>query len=811
MGVWRIEMFGGLRASCGAQTIDRFPTQKTAALFAYLALHPHTSHSREVLAELFWPDADPGSQRHSLRLALSRLRTLFGTDHPLEADRSVVRLNPERFVTDVAEFEGAAARGDARTAKRLASGPLLPGHYDEWVVAEQVRLETLAEAISENENAVPDTLPKGLDRLFGRSEERSALTRLLRTRKLVTLTAPGGMGKTRLAVAITKELERAVWVSLADLDDPVQAADAIRSALRLPVPAPGFAVSELIYRELADLAPLVLILDNADQLVGEELRNLARALASIGGIKLLVTSRQLLGMPEETEFPLGPLPEVDAIALFEQRAKRARPDLVTDAESTKSLARRLGGIPLALELAAARAGVQGLAQLEEAAWTSDGDFGESLGIPERQRSLDAVLGSSLALLPPKTAAAFARLGVFRGGFDAAGAEAVGGANLATLETLRRWSLITPAEQTDGTLRFRMPEPFRNLTRDRREGAEQAHARYFAHWVESNRADDLPPPPREFGQRLALQERERDNIRTALETCRTSDDPADRELGLRIVAAFWTHWYVRNAGSEMEEWARSLLDGPGEQADLLVQASARLSLSLAIRERGAREEAAQEVERALTVLRSGPRDRNQALAWHLRGLTLGDLARYEEAESAYLESEAIWMEFGDLRNFSISRHNRGMLAADRGELDTAEKLVGEAMEIFRDHRSTYVAIAHATQGTIRRARGDFAGAAAAFRASSDAHRTLGYVRGWAQTDRDLALCLFALGRADEARLLAEDALRSFRRVGDRHGEATTLSALSRITGEPWHADEARGILARHGLPAVGELLEGLRRS
>ncbi len=803
-------MLGGVRASCGPHTVEHFPTQHTAALLGYLAIHPQRTHTRETLAELFWPDAEPNSQRHSLRLALSRLRALFGPDHPLETGRVSIRLNPTKFVTDVAELEAAIATGDSRTASRLAQGPFMPGHYGEWVIDEQVRIEALLDGIRDGESTFPDNLPQGLGRFFGREAERKAIAALFGEGRIVTLTAPGGMGKTRLAIAVAREHGRTVWVPLADLSDASQVADAIRMALRLPVPAPGFPVEDQVARELLDVGPVLLLLDNAENLVGPPLSALARRMANIPRVLVLITSRRLLEVGGEVEFSLGPLGEAEGVALFEERARRARPGLAASDESLRGLVQRFGGIPLALELAAARAGVQGLEELALANWSGSVDFGEALGIPARHRSLEGVLRESLALLPADTGVTFARLGMFRGGFDKPGAMAVAGADIASLETLRRWSLILPTEESDGSLRFRMPEPLRDIASTEWGDAALAHARYFADWVEANRADDLPPPPRKHGQRLALQERERDNIRAALETCAASKDPQIRAVGLRIVAAFWTHWYVRNASLEMEEWARSLLSGPGEKADPLIRASAQLSLGLAIREKGVREPWVALIEEALKTLETGPRDRNLAFAWHLRGFSLSDVGRNEEAERAYLESEAIWLEILDERNFAITRHNRAMLAQECGELDKAEKLVGEAMELFRAQTSTYVSIANATIGSIRKARGDFAGAAAALREAARLCRELGYVRGWAQNERDLAVCLQSLGQRVEARTLAEGALSAFQKVGDRHGEATALAALARVTGETWHAEEALAILERHHLPAVGELLEGLNR-
>ena len=804
-------MLGGFRVSSPGLVVDKFPTQRTAALLAYLATFSRTPHYREVLGEIFWPDADPESQRHSLRLALSRIRILLGPDHPVDAGRLTVQLKKGRFVTDVAEFEGAVSRGDRKLASLLYAGPFLPGYYEDWVLNEQTRLEMLLEEIGDGETRLPETLPRESGPFFGRKSDVAAVESLLKTGQILTLTGPGGIGKTRLARAIAKSHGRSLWVPLADISDSTQTADVIREALRLPSPAPGFAVEDMVARELADLTPVLLVLDNAEHLVGVALVELIERLSRIDGIGLLITSRRALAAQGEVEYPVGPLEDDDGVALFEERARRTRPDFATSTEAVRSLAKRLGGMPLALELAAARVGVQDISQLETLEWAADHDFGGTFDIPKRQRSLDNVLRTSLELLSEEARFAFSQLGVFRGGFDAAAAKAVAKAGPAALETLRRLGLIIPYEEASGSLRFRMPEPLRDIAAQECGNAHDIHAAYFADWIEANRADELPPPPYEFGLRLALQNRERDNIRAALQTCLSSQQPADREVGLRIVAAFWTHWYVRNEGLEMDHWATSLLEGPGSQADPLIQASARLSRALAIRERGAREACAEEVSRALAILIDGPRDRNLAFAWHLRGFSLADLGRLEAAESAYLESEAIWQEIGDLRNFSITRHNRGMLAVERGDLDVAEALVGVAMEIFREHNSTYTAIAYSTMGSIRRARKDYAGACAALTEAIKVHHRLGYVRGWAQNERDLGLCLHELGKKGEAQERIEEAVLAFRRVGDRHGEATALAALTLVTGETWHADEARGVMQRHRLPAVGELLEGLTNS
>ncbi len=800
---WRIELFGGLRVSQGGRTIGRFPTRQTASLLAYLALFPKRPHAREVLAEILWPNADLDSQRHSLRLALSRLRTLLGPEHPLEAGRLTVRLDPTGFTTDVAEFEAAVARGDGRTAARLYVGPLLLGFYDDWVVSEQHRLELLFDDVRAEQAQTPH-----LPRLIGRQSELALIQRHLGESAMVTLTGPGGIGKTRLAHEVAAGHKNSVWVSLTDLSDPTQIRDALRTALGLPAPAPGADVLDQIAEELHRRRPLLLVLDNAEHLLGPELNTVALWLSKLRGLTLLVTSRKALELRGEAAVTLTPLSEHETISLFVERTRRVRANATLSEAALQRLALRLGGMPLAIELAAARIGVQSVDGIAGLNWIGETGFGEAIGIPPRHRSLQAVLQESLDELTEAEAEAFRRLGAFRGGFDAGSAQAVAGADLSTLETLRRWALIQPDEADDGSVRFRMPEPLRELALQDNEAARRAHARYFADWIEANRADDLPPEPRPFAYRLGLQELERDNLMAALDFCRNSGDAADREAGQRIVAALWTHWYIRNAGAEMERWTLDLLDGPGQRADPLVQAAARLSLVLALRERGASGDADRQVQAALDVLVVGPRNRNLAFAWHLRGLTAADLGRHEDAESAYLEAEQVWTEIGDLRNYAVTRHNRGMLAAELGHLERAEAFVAEAIELFRAQNSTYMGVGNATMASIRKARGDLPGAVASLAEAGRILRQLGYVRGYAQVDRDLALCLHAMGEVGEATTCLRGVLEDFRRVGDRHGEATALAALARVTGESWYADEARGLLARHHLPAVGELLGNL---
>lgn len=157
--LWRIELLGGLRAfppNQAAVPLTRFSTAKTAALFAFLALHPHRVHTREELADRFWPDASPEAGRVSLRAALSGLRRelehaaddgAIAYDGLLVADRQQIGVRADAFTTDVADFEVAVRRGDNGAARALYRGDLLPGVYDDWACRLRDDLAALADAL----------------------------------------------------------------------------------------------------------------------------------------------------------------------------------------------------------------------------------------------------------------------------------------------------------------------------------------------------------------------------------------------------------------------------------------------------------------------------------------------------------------------------------------------------------------------------------------------------------------------------------------------------------------------------------------
>jgi len=275
-------------------------------------------------------------------------------------------------------------------------------------------------------------LPAQPGPLIGRERELSELTELVRTDRVVTLTGPGGSGKTRLALqaaaeAVDEFADGVFWVPLAAVADP----EIVEPTIGKTIGAQNGVSAHV------DEKRMLLLLDNLEQLLPEAAPQLARLGEGCPNLRLLVTSRAPLRIAGEHEYLLDPLPEVDAVALFRQRAFVTEPD-----EAVHEICRRLDGLPLAIELAAARTRVlppdQLLERLERALPILTGGRRDA---PQRQRTLRATIEWSYDLLSPEEQWLFARLGVFAGSLTVESAETVCDTELDTLEALVEHSLV----------------------------------------------------------------------------------------------------------------------------------------------------------------------------------------------------------------------------------------------------------------------------------------------------------------------------------------------------------------------------------
>lgn len=449
--------------------------------------------------------------------------------------------------------------------------------------------------------ATRGNLPSELSSFIGRRHLLQDVKSALTGSRLVTLVGPGGVGKTRLALRSATDLRRGIadgaWlVELEGLRDSELVTKAVMTSLGLRDESSRWPVSRLI--DYVDSKRLLLVLDNCDHLIDACAVLSEALLREAPGLQILATSRQPLGVAGETVIHVGPLsvPEDEgqvapdriaqweAIALLVERAREAGAAFEVTADNRAAvveLARRLDGIPLAIELASVRLRTLGLDQLVE---RLNDRFhllvGGSRTAPLRHQTLEATISWSHDLLGQDDRVLLRRLSAFAGSFGLEAAEMVGQAGAATrahvidvLTNLVERSFVI-REGTTGRARYRLHESMREfallrlLEEDEEAAARNAHLAYFSDLSRFTEVDDANA---DVASRLAWLDEldlEADNIRAALRTCLADPDGAD--LGLTMAAGLGQYWRTR-AVSEGVHWIDALLDRRGEDDALRSEA------------------------------------------------------------------------------------------------------------------------------------------------------------------------------------------------------------------------------------------------
>lgn len=326
--LWRIYLFGGpkierINEGQGQQT--RFRSRKVSALLAYLALHFEQPCSRESLLEALWPDeADLQIAQNRFRVTLASLRKQLepeGFPFGSVLDTSLagcVSLRTGSTWCDLAEFEKEYAKSNLSAAAALLSGPLLPGIYEDWAIDAQVRVELLREELSvvttakranrsEENLEFSHAMPMFVSSFVGREREIATLQRLLDAHRLVNLTGPGGVGKTRLSVEACRQSQiRTIFVPLADCSSLDSIAEKILVQLGIGTQTLG-APREQLQISLSKLGPVRLLLDNAEHVVEDVAEIVESILTGNPQIRIFVSSRRTLEVAGEQLFRLQPL------------------------------------------------------------------------------------------------------------------------------------------------------------------------------------------------------------------------------------------------------------------------------------------------------------------------------------------------------------------------------------------------------------------------------------------------------------------------------------------------------------------------
>jgi predicted ATPase/DNA-binding CsgD family transcriptional regulator len=668
-------------------------------------------------------------------------------------------------------------------------------------------------------------LPVSLTSFVGREPEIARVRDLLGGARLLTLTGPGGVGKTRLALEAARGALGAfpdgVWLAeLAPLADPALVPKTVAAALGLPE-QPRQPLLATIAEPLRP-RQLLVVLDNCEHLVGACAELVETLLRLCPCMRVLATSREALGVVGELPWRLPPLgtPAVDdpdpgahaAVRLFVERARAVRPEFALDAQTAGAVAevvRRLDGLPLAIELAAARTAAMSPAEI--AARLADRFALLTSGprtAPVRHRTLRAALDWSFDLLEPDERRLFRRLGVFAGGWLLEAAEEVcagdGVERAAVLDLvagLVARSLVAVRSEGNRT-RYALQDTVRAYALARlaeageTETVRRRHAAYYCDCVEAAEPGTRGPDQVAWFDRL---EAEHDNVRAALAYC--ADRPAERDTAIRIVGALWRFWGMRGYATEGQRWcARVLgLDEAGA-VDRLPRTSAavRALYTAAILPflQGDHRAALPLAEAALRLGRVVGEPAALGSALIVLAVVLFNHGEHRRAR-ALVDEQLTLPWAGDPREQAFrGLHVRATLERTAGDLDAARRDHERALALVRELGDLWYETQILSGLGLTAARvGDFAAARRAFAACLAVRERLRDRPGvaWSRVNLgDAARAEGDLAAAAEHYTAALDALR---RVGDRSGEADALAALGWVALERGDRAAARRHAAR----------------
>jgi predicted ATPase/class 3 adenylate cyclase len=638
-------------------------------------------------------------------------------------------------------------------------------------------------------DARPTNLPLQLSSFVGREEEIAEVERLLAQTRLLTLTGPGGSGKSRLALRVaagllTRYPDGSWLVDLSPVTDPAVVPAAVAKALGVPE-VPGRPILEGVKEHLRH-RELLQVVDNFEQ-VAEAAPVIEELLTAAPKLRTMVTSRVVLSLRGEQEYAVPPLDGTEAVRLFTERAEAANPRFTLTEQNARVVAEitaRLDGLPLAIERAAARTKVLTPEQiLSRLGRRLDILTSRSPSLPERQRTLRAAIAWSYDLLEPVERRMFARLSVFIGGWTFESAEAVcdpeglGLDALDGLTSLVDQSLVRRSEPEGLPPRFSMLETIREFGRERLEAGgdlEPVLRRHAGHFLDL--AVEAEPQLIADDQAAWLDrcDQEHANIRAAL---RWAIEHGEAGPAQEAAGALWRFWQQRGHLAEGRRWLQEVLAMPSGQAPTAARAKALAGAG--------------------------------GIAWW---------SDQGAARAFYEEALAIERELGDPAGLAEALYNQAFAVAAEHDLETAVRLLDESLGLFRrvgDEAGVAKALVmlvvpDAMAGAWDRVVARIEEVVAIWRRLSD-RLNLAYGLVW------LAFAYGRAGRRDDARSTALEALELFRQVDNATGIALAFLDLAfLLTWEGRHEDAIRmaGVSESHrdragggAPPGFGGMLEG----
>ena len=651
-----------------------------------------------------------------------RVRMGIHTGTPYVGEEGYVGVDVHRAARIAACGHGGQVLVSTSTASLIDLGGLrdLGEHRLKDLSAPERLYQLGAEEFPPLKSLYRTNLPIPATPFLGREHELAEVCGLLKEARLLTLTGPGGTGKTRLglqaaAAAGERYPDGIFWVPLAPLRDP---------ELVLATAGQAFGAKDGLAEHLADKS-LLLLFDNFEHVV-EAAPRLSELLASCPNVHLLVTSRELLRVPGEQAYPVPPLEPEDGTELFVARARAALPSFVAS-DMVPELCARLENLPLALELAAARVRVLSPEQLVERLSQRLDLLKAGRGVDPRQQTLRATIEWSHELLNDDEQRLFARLAVFVGGCTLESAEAVCDADLDILQSLVDKSLV---RVRDGN-RFWMLETIREYAVERLEQsgeAEDLRHRHAQHFLAL--AEEAEPNTRLYSAEwIERLEQEHDNLRTALDHLATAGED---ELVLQLAGALGDFWHDGGHVTEGRQRLESALQGQKRPT----AARARALTGAAFMAYGSGD-----VPAARSI-------GEQALELHRR--------------------------LNDPRGAAQDLNVLCVAAIEEGELERAQQLAEESLALFR-----HVGDEHYTVATTRtlaftyHSRGDFDRARILHESNLGHARALGFKEMEAATLGSLAKIAADQGRVEDALALGKQNLLACRDLGSLQRIAQSL--------------------------------------